>query len=115
MRVVSLIVMLALSFAAFFFIWPFVKDSVPPGIRRWVGVGIALVCVLPQVIFEVLYPKPFDITAYADSVDYEFASVEYAIEFAAENRDAAWVKVDGSLLDLAEDEDGEQSLAAESR
>ena len=62
--------------------------------------GLALVCLLPQFIVEVFFAKPFDLTAYADSVDYEFTSKEYAVEFAMLNTDAAWVKVNGESLDL---------------
>lgn len=60
--------------------------------------GLFLVCVLPQVIFEVCFAKPFDITADADSVDYEFTSNEYAVAFAILNKDAAWVKVNGETI-----------------
>ena len=60
--------------------------------------GLALVCLLPQIIFEVLFAKPFDITAYADSVDYEFTSKDYAVDFALLNSNAAWVKVNGEVI-----------------
>ena len=60
--------------------------------------GLALVCLLPQFIFEVFFAKPFDITAYADSVDYEFTSKEYAVDFAMLNVDAGWVKVNGENI-----------------
>lgn len=60
--------------------------------------GLALVCLLPQIIVEVFFAKPFDITAYADSVDYEFTSKDYAVEFATLNIDAAWVKVNGETI-----------------
>jgi len=104
MRIFSLLVTLGLSFAALLLIWPYVSDSVPRSVRKWVGVGIAIVCVLPQIIFEVLFPKPFDISAYSDSVDYEFASIDYAIAFAQSNSDADWVKVDGHVVDLSADD-----------
>jgi hypothetical protein len=53
---------------------------------------------VPQFIFEVFFAKPFDLTAYADSVDYEFTSKDYAVEFAALNMDATWVKVNGESI-----------------
>jgi hypothetical protein len=37
-------------------------------------------------------------TAYADSVDYEFTSKDYAVDFATLNIDAAWVKVNGEII-----------------
>ena len=60
--------------------------------------GLAIVCLLPQIIFETFFAKPFDTTAYAHSVDYEFTSKEYAVEFATLNIDAAWVKVNGEII-----------------
>jgi hypothetical protein len=42
--------------------------------------------------------EPFDITAYAESVDYEFTSKDYAVDFATLNIDAAWVKVNGESI-----------------
>ena len=41
---------------------------------------------------------PFDITVFADSVDYEFKSKDYAVEFAVLNIDAEWVKVDDQVI-----------------
>ena len=60
--------------------------------------GLALVCLLPQFMFEVFFAKPFDMTAYADSVDYEFTSKDHAVEFATLNCDAEWVKVNGEII-----------------
>ena len=60
--------------------------------------GLALVCILPQLIFEVFFAKPFDMTAYTDSVNYEFTSKDYAVEFATLNFDAEWVKVNGEII-----------------
>ena len=57
--------------------------------------GLVIVCVLPQAIYNVVHAPPFDMTAYSDSVDYEFASIDDAIEFAALNSNAEWVKVNG--------------------
>ena len=61
--------------------------------------GLALVCYLPQFIFEVFFAKPFDTTAYADSVDYAFTSKDYAVEFTTLNLEAEWVKVNGEIID----------------
>src|SRR5262245_30355543 len=53
--------------------------------RKWLLALIALVVMLPYCIWEVLNPLPFDITAYGQSVDYEFRDPLYAAEFAEEN------------------------------
>lgn len=95
LRFISLVVTIAITVAALWFIWPSLKDSVPQGLRKWAMMGLALLCVLPQILFEVFYAKPFDITAFSDSVDYEFKSKDYALEFATLNLDAPWVKVEG--------------------
>ena len=89
---------LGIVLAAFAYIWPHFKDSVPAGLRKWAMMGLGLACVFPQILFEVFFARSFDITAFADSVDYEFASNEYACEFAVLNRDAAWVKVNGTTI-----------------
>jgi len=52
-----------------------------PG-RRYLGIGIAVVCMLPFFAWEAFFPPPIEITAYSRSVDYEFADDAYATEFA---------------------------------
>jgi hypothetical protein len=89
---------MTITVAALWLIWPYFKDSVPRGLHKWVMMGLALACLLPQLIFEVLFAKPFDMTAYADSVDYEFTSQDYAVEFATMNSDAECVKVNGKII-----------------
>lgn len=95
MRFISLVVTISLTVAAAWLIWPHFKDSVPLGLRKWAMMGLAILCLLPQFIFELFFAKPFDITAYADSVDYEFTSTEYAVDFATLNIEAKWVKING--------------------
>ena len=60
--------------------------------------ALVVLFILPQVLYEVLFAAPFDVTAYPDSVDYEFASIDYAVEFASLNHDAQWVKVNGDNI-----------------
>lgn len=98
LRFISLAVTIVITVAAFWLIWPHFKEAVPRGIRKWAMMGLALVCLLPQIIFEVLFAKPFDITAYAESVDYEFTSKDYAVDFAMLNANAEWVKVNGEVI-----------------
>jgi hypothetical protein len=55
-----------------------------PG-RRYLAVGIALLCIVPFFMLEAFFPPPIDVTAYSKTVDYEFADEEYADEFARVN------------------------------
>jgi hypothetical protein len=98
LRLLSLLVTIGVAIAAFYFLWPHFKDSVPRGARKWAMMGLAIGCVLPQFIFEVFFARPFDVTAFADSVDYEFTSKDYAVDFAMLNHDAEWVKVNGETI-----------------
>lgn len=68
-----------------------VLDRLLPDYLRlegWLMMGTALVCLLPWYLWEIFFPPPFDMTAYADSVDYEFRDAEYAEEFALLNKAA---------------------------
>jgi hypothetical protein len=53
--------------------------------RRWVGLGVALLCMLPWFVWELVFPRPIDLTAFAHSVNYEFRDEDYAEEFAELN------------------------------
>lgn len=53
--------------------------------KAWLMMGIALVCLLPLFVWETIFPKPFDMTATAEKVDYEFRDRDYATRFAALN------------------------------
>lgn len=98
LRSLSFTVTMAIAVAALWLIWPSIKVSVPRGLQKWAMMAIALVCLIPQFILEALFAKPFEITAYSDSVDYEFTSKEYAVDFAILNTDAEWVKVNGEII-----------------
>jgi hypothetical protein len=74
-------------------VWPQVKDFIAIPFRRWVAVAMILVGVSPYFLWEVFFPPSIDVTAYRESVDYEFRSPEYAYEFAELNQDATWVKI----------------------
>lgn len=54
-------------------------------IKRWLALGIALLCMLPWFAWELVSPRPIDLTAYAETVDYEFRDEAYAQEFAQLN------------------------------
>jgi hypothetical protein len=49
---------------------------------------VALICLIPLMLWETFFPKPFDMTAYSETVDYEFQNADYAAEFAVLNLQA---------------------------
>jgi hypothetical protein len=53
--------------------------------RRYIAVGIAILCIMPFFMLEAFFPPPIDVTAYSTTVDYEFADEAYADEFARLN------------------------------
>lgn len=53
--------------------------------RKWIGVGVGLLFLLPILLWEALHAPAIDLTAYSDEVDYEFADPAYAEEFAELN------------------------------
>ena len=55
--------------------------------------GMILLCSAPYFLWEVFFPPTIDITAFKDSVDYEFADEDYAHDFAMLNGEAEWVDV----------------------
>ena len=57
--------------------------------KRWLMLAIVVVCLLPVILWETFFPRPFDMTASSNNVDYEFSDSAYAEEFAALNQVAA--------------------------
>jgi hypothetical protein len=98
LRLLSVLLIFSVMAAVYYFVWPYVEQFVPRSIRRWAILGLFIVCMLPYFIFEAFFAKPFDVTAYNDSVDYDFTLPEYASEFAALNHNPGWVKVNGHKL-----------------
>jgi hypothetical protein len=97
-RLISVLVILGCTAIVFYIIWPHVKGFVPHSIRRWAMLGLVIVCMLPYFVIEAFFAKPFDVTAYSDSVDYDFTLQDYANEFAGLNHNSGWVKVNGTKL-----------------
>lgn len=75
------------------FLWPQVDDFVARSLRKWVALGLIIVCLSPYFLWEIIYPPAIDITAFKDSVDYEFRDADFAYEFAELNSDAEWVRI----------------------
>lgn len=99
LRFMSLVVTIGIAVAVVLWVWPHFKNFVAPGLQQWALMGLILVCALPYFIFQIYFAQPFDVTAFSDSVDYEFASGDYAIEFAMLNLGAEWVKINGHKYD----------------
>jgi hypothetical protein len=57
-------------------------------LNRWLAMGIGLVCASPYFLWELLSPRPIDLSAHTDTVDYEFRDEAYADEFAILNLQA---------------------------
>lgn len=104
-RLVGVLITCAVIAAVLVWGWPLMQDVVPKGLKRWTVLGLAIVCLLPFILFEIFFAPAFQITAYSGSVDYEFADWDYAYDFALLNRDAAWVKINGNEMSFEEDED----------
>ena len=92
-RLASLLITILLFWVSLQYLWPYLKDEVPLSVRKWVSVGLGLVCVGPYFVYELFFPHPFNLTAHGDNVDYEFRDPEMAYEFAELNEDAEWVRI----------------------
>ncbi len=99
LRFLSIAVTGAIAYVGLFFFWPMMKESIPIGLRKWAMLGIGLVCIAPFLLLEVFFAMPFNVTAHKDSIDYEFTSIDYAVDFGMCNYDAAWVKIGDETVD----------------
>lgn len=75
--------MIALVVLAVFVFMPMLGRDTP--FRKFKLAGLILAALSPWILFEVFFPRRFDVTARGEWIDYEFASAEYAEEFAALN------------------------------
>lgn len=92
-RVGGLLLTLVIASVFMIFLWPQVDDFVARSLRKWVALGLIIVCLSPYLLWEIIYPPAIDITAFKDSVDYEFRDADFAYEFAELNSDAEWVRI----------------------
>jgi hypothetical protein len=56
-------------------------------IKRWLAMGIVLACMIPWFLYETYWPRPIQLRAFPDSIDYQFRDEEYAEEFRSLNGD----------------------------
>ena len=75
--------MIALVCLAVFVFEPMFERGTP--FRRYKVIGLVLVALSPWFLFEIFFPRRFHVTARGEWIDYEFASAEYAEEFALLN------------------------------
>jgi hypothetical protein len=77
------LLMLAFAVVGVFVFMPMFGGGTP--FRKLKVAGLVLAALSPWILFEVFFPRRFDVTARGEWIDYEFASAEYADEFAALN------------------------------
>jgi hypothetical protein len=53
---------------------------------KWMFIGLALLAFLPLLVWEHVFPPALDMTAYSETVDYDFRDAAYAEEFQKLNR-----------------------------
>jgi len=55
------------------------------GINKAITIAITLASCVPWFLWEVFVPRAIELTAFKDTVDYEFADPDFAAEFAELN------------------------------
>ncbi len=53
--------------------------------KKWIFAGVILITLIPLFIWQLVFPAYFELTAYKDSIVYEFKSENYALEFVNKN------------------------------
>jgi hypothetical protein len=85
MRVAKFVLNCVLAFAGVTVAFWILKSYEGP-FRKLLAMVIALVFFLPYVFWETFFPPAFDITCFANTVDFEFRDPAYAAEFESLNR-----------------------------
>ena len=75
--------MIALVVLVVFVFMPMLGRGTP--FRKFKLAGLVLAALSPWILFEFFFPRRFEVTPRGEWIDYEFASAEYAEEFAALN------------------------------
>ena len=63
----------------------YLLDSYEGSFKKWLVMGIAVICILPLITWEIFFPPSIELTAYSETVDYQFKNSDYAEEFAEFN------------------------------
>ena len=82
----ALLAFILIATIILFIIGPLVTPHVPASMRKWALMISLLVCLSPFFLWETLFPPAFELTAYSDTVDYEFRNETYAVHFGLLNR-----------------------------
>jgi hypothetical protein len=53
--------------------------------RRPIGIVATLIGLIPWIVWQMIFPAAVDITAYDDSIEYDFRDADYAAEFSVLN------------------------------
>ncbi len=61
-------------------------DGWSPLTKKLAVAGIVLLACVPYFLFELFFPRSFDVTSGNANTTYEFASNDYAVEFCDSNR-----------------------------
>jgi hypothetical protein len=77
---------------------PLITPHVPAGLRKWALVAAVIICLLPLLLWEALFPPSMELTAYTDEVDYEFRDAGYALQFMMLNNND-WYQANADQLD----------------
>jgi hypothetical protein len=58
----------------------------PAGWGKWAIIGLGLLAVLPLLVWDQIFPPLLDLTAYSNTVDFDFRNALYAEEFRKLNQ-----------------------------
>ncbi|QDU58679.1 hypothetical protein [Aeoliella mucimassa] len=77
----------AVGLAVIFTCMPFIEPHVPRPLAKYAVLIPFIICLVPYIIWKTYWPPAFDVTAYEKSIDYEFRSLDYAMEFCDLNEE----------------------------
>jgi hypothetical protein len=94
-RLLDWIQMIVAVVVSIWLVMPLVDERFPHFAgKKWIALGVGILSIMPLVIWRTCFPYSFDMTAFANSVDYEFRDEAAAHEFAELNQDAEWFKTE---------------------
>lgn len=96
-RALRLIITTVIVIAAILIFRPYVAELFPRALQKWILLGIAILSVIPYVLYNTISPHDFDITVNEESVIYKFRNPEIAEAFSIFNLDAEWIEIDDNL------------------
>ena len=82
----ALVLFAILAFFVLGVLDPLISPHVPKPMRKWALMISVMICLVPLFLLEIWFPPAIDLTAYSDTVDYEFRDEFYALQFSLLNR-----------------------------